>query len=372
MDLDPLDEHPIHQLPMSFAYVGTSDRNFYDRCIYQALAHDGSTEMLTGVGVYANLGLIDAFAVVRRGDRQWAVQTSGLRPADKLDQTVGPYRLEVVEPYRRLHLTCDGDEHGVGFDLWFESEYEPMREPQHVKYGGPTNKVILDGCRYAQLGTWSGEIRVDGQTLPVTPEAWTATRDRSWGIRPVGEADPVGVPSSREPGIWWCWIPLKFDDFGVHFMLEEDPDGFRTLNYAVRVWPSSTARKMEQLGWPEIDIRYRPGTRIPEGATLRCTTVDRKALEIDITCVTGIPLHLGAGYGSGDGWSHGRYMGDAWTEGRTYDYTDPEVQAKIPWGGTDHLASATCDGQQGFGVFEHGTVGRHLPTGMVDLSSVAP
>ena len=40
MNLDPLDELPIHQVPLSFAAVGTSDHNFYDRCIYQAVAHD--------------------------------------------------------------------------------------------------------------------------------------------------------------------------------------------------------------------------------------------------------------------------------------------------------------------------------------------
>lgn len=372
MLLDPLDEYPIHQVPMSMAYVATSDRNTYDRCIYQALAHDGSTEMLTGLGVYPNLGIIDAFATVRRGDQQWAVQTSGIRPADKMRQEVGPYKLEVVEPFRRLHLTCDGDEHGVGFDLWFASDYEPMREPQHVKYGGPTGRVTLEGCRYAQVGTWEGEIRVDGQTLAVDPASWTATRDRSWGIRPVGEAEPQGRPNLFQPGIWWVWIPIKFEDFAVHFMVEEDPEGFRTLNYAVRVWPSATGRKMEQLGWPELDIRYRPGTRIPTGATLHLKTVDRRPLELEIECLTGIPLHLGCGYGSGDGWSHGMWMGESWTEGRTYDFTDPAIQAKVPWGGTDHLARATLDGQTGYGVFEHGTVGRHAPTGMADISAVAP
>ena len=51
IDLDPLDEHPIHQVPMSMAYTATSDRNTYDRCIYQALQHNGETEMLTGLGV---------------------------------------------------------------------------------------------------------------------------------------------------------------------------------------------------------------------------------------------------------------------------------------------------------------------------------
>lgn len=371
--LDPLDEHPIHQVPMSFAYVNSGDRHWYDRCIYQAVAHDGSAILLTGLGVYANVGIIDAFAVVRQGDRQWAVHTSGLRPDDKLKQEVGPYKLEVVEPFRRLHLICDGDDHGVGFDLWYESDFDPMREPQHLKYAWPPNKLMLEGCRYAQLGTWNGEIRVDGKTLAVTPDAWTATRDRSWGIRPVGEPDPAGIPSEREPGFWYIWVPLKFEDFGVHFMIEEDPDGFRSLNYAVRVWPSATGRKIEQLGWPEIEIRYRSGTRIPEAVTLHCTTVDRRplAIEIDPTS-TSIPLHIGPGYGSGDGWNHGMWMGDKWVEGRTYDFTDPELLARVPWGSTDHLAIATCDGQRGYGIFEHATVGRHDPSGMADISSVAP
>lgn len=372
MDLDPLDEYPIHQLPMSMAYVGAADRNTYDRCIYQGLDHEAETHFLTGLGVYPNLGIIDAFASVRRGDRQWSIQASGVRPADKLRQEVGPYRIEVVEPFRRLHLSCDGDDHGVGFDLWFESEYGPEREPQHVKYGGPSNSVILDGCRFAQVGTWRGELRVDGRTIGVEPSRWTATRDRSWGTRPVGEAVPGGQPATREPGIWWIWVPIKFQDFGVHFMVDEDPDGFRTLNYAVRFWPSSKGRKTEQLGWPEVDIRYRPGSRYPLGATLHTRTVDRKPLELDITCLTGIPLHIGCGYGNAEDWNHGRWMGESWIQGRTYDYTDPAVQALVPWGGVDHLARATCDGQTGFGIFEHGSIGRHAPTGMADISSVAP
>ena len=33
--MDPLDEYPIHQVPMSMSHVATSDRNVYDRCIYQ-------------------------------------------------------------------------------------------------------------------------------------------------------------------------------------------------------------------------------------------------------------------------------------------------------------------------------------------------
>ena len=144
-----------------------------------------------------------------------------------------------------------------------------------------------------------------------------------------------------------------------------------TVNYAVRYWPTATGRRLEQLGWPEVDIRYRPGTRIPEGATIHLRTVDRRPLDIEVDCLTSIPLHLGCGYGNDPEWNHGRWMGESWRRLIELDYTDPEVQARIPWGGIDHLARATCDGQTGYGIFEHGTIGRHDPTGMTDLTSVA-
>src|SRR3712207_3269689 len=96
-------------------YVATSDRNFYDRCIFQAHDRTGDVLLITGLGVYPNLGVIDAFAVVRRGDTQYAVRASDALGDDRLTPQVGPFRIEVVEPLRRIRLVCDGDDHGIGF-----------------------------------------------------------------------------------------------------------------------------------------------------------------------------------------------------------------------------------------------------------------
>ena len=112
LEFDPLDEYPIHQVPLPMRYTATSDRNFYDRCIFQGVDHEADAYFITGLGVYPNLGVIDAYATVRRGDRQWAVRTSGRRPDDKLKQEVGPYRIEVIEPFKKLRLICDADDHG--------------------------------------------------------------------------------------------------------------------------------------------------------------------------------------------------------------------------------------------------------------------
>jgi hypothetical protein len=273
----PLDEFPIHQAPVSLQHVGSTDRNFYDRCYFNAHRRDDSLFFVSGYGVYPNLGVTDAYATVRMGDRQWSVRFSDALDAatDRLHPTVGPYRLEVIEPLRTVRVVCDADEHGLGFDMTWEGLFPAVDEQPQLMRVGP--KAILDTWRFAQLGRWSGVLRVDGEEIPVDPSRWIGSRDRSWGIRPVGDAEPAGR-NADEPldGFWWLYVPVAFDDFAIVVIVQEQPDGFRTLNDATRVWGNG---RHEQLGWPRIEITYRSGTRDPEHATIhlserdaRCTT----------------------------------------------------------------------------------------------------
>ncbi len=48
------------------------------------------------------------------------------------------------------------------------------------------------------------------------------------------------------------------------------------------------------------------------------------------------------------------------------------MAGRIPFGVTDHLARAWFGGEQGWGLFEHASMGRHDPTGFADWSAVAP
>ena len=100
----PLDEYPIHQAPLSMRYPATSDRDFYDRCIFQGHDRTGDIVMITGLGVYPNLGVIDAYATVRKGDTQFTVRTSDALSDDRMRLEVGPYRVEVVEPLQKIRL----------------------------------------------------------------------------------------------------------------------------------------------------------------------------------------------------------------------------------------------------------------------------
>ena len=48
------------------------------------------------------------------------------------------------------------DEHGIGFDLVYRSEYGPISEPQHIRRQG--DRILLDAARFAGVGTWEGEL----------------------------------------------------------------------------------------------------------------------------------------------------------------------------------------------------------------------
>lgn len=150
--LGPLDEYPLHQLPQPIAWPGSSDRNFYDRSYFNAHDRTGNIFLITGIGYYPNLGVKDAFVLIRRADIQTAVHLSDAIDSDRLHQHVNGYRVEVVEPLRKLRIVLDETE-GVAADLTWEGLFDVVQEQPHVLRSG--NRVTLDAQRFAQLGTWS-------------------------------------------------------------------------------------------------------------------------------------------------------------------------------------------------------------------------
>ncbi|MGH9028188.1 MAG: hypothetical protein ACRDV4_01010, partial [Acidimicrobiales bacterium] len=222
----PLDEYPVHQAPLSMRYMATSDRNCYDRSYLNAHDRSGEIFFVTGLGVYPNLGVIDAYATVGRTQRQTTLRFSDALGDDRSLQQVGPYRIEVTEPLERIRLVCDAGAQGVSFDMSFTGSFPAVEEPRHLMRQG--GRVILDASRFAQVGTWSGTLCVDGEELTLDDDTWVGTRDRSWGIRPVGEAEPPGR-SAAEPdeafGFWWTYVPLRFEDFAFLIILQEDGRG---------------------------------------------------------------------------------------------------------------------------------------------------
>jgi hypothetical protein len=331
----------------------------------------GETMVVAGAGVYPNLGVQDGFLVVRRGTRQHAARFSTALDARSLTHEVGGLRVEVLDPLRSIRLVCDAD--GLRADLTWQGSFPAVLEQPHLMSG--STRPTLHAQRFAQVGSWTGTLVVAGQEIAVAPADWHGTRDRSWGIRPSGEAEPPGRDADiAADGFWWLYCPFRFEDFALVVILQETPDGYRTLNDAVRV---NACGRVEQLGWPRVELDYRSGSRHPLGARLALTTPGGQALEMEISTMTSVALHVGCGYGGDPEWTHGQWRGADWAEVATYDLTAEDVAGRIPWGVSDHSARAVLrtpgePDREGWGLFEHASIGRHDPTGFADWLSVAP
>ena len=192
MPLSPLDDLLAHQTPETFDHVYTGDRNFYDRYYFNIHGCDDELFIVTGMGQYPNLDVIDAFVTVSYRDTHYCVRASRELGVDRLDTSVGPFKIEVLEGLRKLRLSCAPNEHGVDFDLVFDGFVPALEEP--VTYRRSGNRLMEHTQRFAQVGNYTGHINVDGKHFDVTPDRWMGARDHSWGIRPnVGEMEPVGV-----------------------------------------------------------------------------------------------------------------------------------------------------------------------------------
>src|SRR3954464_14624081 len=132
----PLDEYPLHQSPLSLGNVASSDRNFYDRWYFNAHDRDGGTFLVTGLAHYASPGVKDAYAAVRRGDKQWVVRFSDALDDDRLNPSVGPYRVEVVDPLRQVRIVCDPGDRGLGFELTWQGSFPAIDEERHLMRQG--------------------------------------------------------------------------------------------------------------------------------------------------------------------------------------------------------------------------------------------
>ena len=236
--IGPLDEYPIHQAPLPVTWAASSDRNFYDRSYFNAHDRTGDIFCIFGHGYYPNLGTKDAFFLVRRGDTQTAVHFGDPIDDDRLNQHVGAYRCEVVEPLQQDPGRLRRDRgHRRRPDLG-RARSPSLREQPHVMRAG--SRVTLDAQRFAQLGSWSGTIVVDGEEIDVTPDRWLGSRDRSWGIRPVGEALPAGAPG--EPRVRGHVVALRPDGLRRLRDRPDHPGGARRAPHAQRLHPDLEGR----------------------------------------------------------------------------------------------------------------------------------
>jgi len=381
------DDYPIHQVGLPIRHVGTSDRHFYDR--YYFTGHgfgvkgttDGPGEdgafLSCGFGQYPNLGVQDAFFCIVEGRKHRALRASR-HLDDRMNTAVGPIRVEVIEPLRRLRIIVDDNSSGVRADLEYTATIPAYLELRH--FIREHARVLIDTERYSQVGHWRGTIETPDRVLTLEPETWNAYRDHSWGVRPVGEPEPGGIREDdghqsqlRLSGMW-NYSTMQFDDFAILYMLHETNEGVRHMQEGVRIWKDPD-RDIEELGEPIVHHDFVSGTRTVAGSLIEFPEAPGGGFEIKVLPLKRCYLSVGTGYGVEDDWRHGKYMGPAWFDVIERNLDDLDSWAHMLY--VENLARFEIIGGRfgssvGHGFHETGWIGPYEKLGFMTDKDVAP
>ena len=347
------DDYPIHQRPEPVAWAGT-DRNFYDRYFFNGYAPDGSGFFAFALGVYPHLDIIDAHFNVIRNGVQHCLHASRELGSERLDLKVGPLTVTVEVPLRRLRMTVESCD-GIAADISFAGRSFPIQEPRFQHRFG--SRAFMDYTRMTQNGRYTGWIEVDGERRELAPDT-IGTRDRSWGVRPIGTSDAQAIPGQDAPGFFWQWTPLNLAQGSLFFHVSAGSDGRPWNTRAAWVADGGEAADIRE-GEGRMQAPLSTSTRWPSGGDL----------ELDLE---GAPGHLklepigrfqmrGLGY-THPVWSHGLHHGALKVEREDIDLAalDPlapeNLHVQIPV-----RVSGDADG---IGVFEQLILGPYAPLGL--------
>jgi hypothetical protein len=341
------DDYPLHQSVLPIAHVMDGHPNAYDRFWFNGYTEDFF--FAVALGLYPNRGVIDgAFSVVQ-GDSQFSVFASDAlvgRPTE-----VGPIRVEIVEPLRVNRIIVDAPEQGLRCELTYTQRTATSEEPRQTMHDGA--RIFMDATRATQLGTWSGWIETPNGRVELD-HGVLGTKDRSWGIRPVGEPLP-GAPSQRIPQLCFFWAPLHFDGGGLHYMTFDDASG-RAISRSAAVMPlDGEASGTEGT----LRVEMEPGTRWMKSAVV---TIDDD--EIALTPLLRFQMR-GAGY-SHPQFAHGRWHGGPVVAGEqlNLDELDPLDFSNLH---VQHVVRARRGDETGLGVLEQLVIGPYAPNGLTGL-----
>jgi len=355
------DDFPVHQTSELIRYAATSDRNFYDR--YYFNLHSSSDEYFAifGMGQYPNLGVTDAFCTFAVAGEQHVVRAS--RPLrDRADTSVGPVRVEVIEPLRKVRVVVEPGrpaESEIAMDVTWTGSIDAYQEPR--QYLRARGTLIFDTQRFAQTGRWQGEISVAGRDFEVSHDRCGGTRDRSWGVRPVGEHQPDGIRQtvSLMPGMW-NYMPADYGDHSILYMCHELPDGNRPLEEGVRIWADPN-RGIDWLGRPEWEHDVIAGTRLLARSRITFPDAPGSPITLLVEPLLTNFVGVGTGYGLDSDWRHGMWQGEEPVE-QALSYQVDEIRGLGQYGMVDSVGRFSYDDpalgpQQGYGLYEHGFFG---------------
>jgi hypothetical protein len=364
--LNKLDDFPIHQTPEPIAHPATTDRNVYDRTWFNGYAADGSAYFGIGMAIYPHRRILDcAFSVVEAGGRQHCFFASRRAPLERTDMQVGPFRIEVIEPMRRTRVLLDDNTTGLSCDLTFSARTSAIQEARQTLWDGL--RPTMDATRFDQFGRWSGVVNHPDGGFTVNQDTWRGTKDRSWGMRRVGEPETGGAPGTAR-GAFFLWAPLVWDDHVSHAIFFDGPRGEALVREGIEAplypdevsVPDPTAATDTRMATALHRVKYHPGTRLASSAEIDLVRTDGHIRTISLDPVLCFQMK-GLGYGHQQ-WGQGMWKGELEIGGESFDPATLDRLAPENLH-VQQVVRASDGTRTGIGALEQIVAGPYAPAG---------
>lgn len=362
--LSSFDDYPIHQTSEPIAHPESGDPSHYDRYFFNGYSKDGSVFFAAAMGLYPNRHVMDAsFSIVKDGI-QVNVHSSARAPFERMEcMSVGPIAIEVVTPMKEHRIRVDMPENGIRADVSFNATSLPYEEPPFLVRAG--NRTTMKYTRLTQLGKWTGWIELDGTRIDIESSVFVGSRDRSWGIRGIGERVQMGAPAQQLPQFYWLWAPVCFDSFGTVFDVNEYSDGQRWHESGAMMIGPDTIKHAHSVSYR---YGWEHGTRRANQFELEYTFADSSS-KLSFDPIVHFQM-VGLGYLSPD-WGHGVWKGEEATGGErfTVPVANPMAMTNLHTQTLCHVTHTDNKGEEakGIGVLETLVLGAHTPSGFVGL-----
>lgn len=362
------DDLPVHQTPLPLAHAMGGHPNAYDRFFLNAYRED--LFVAVAMGLYPNRGVIDAAVSVVRDGVQRSVLASA--PLSSRETRVGPISIEVTVPMREVTVRVDASDLGVEGEATFSARTCAVEEPRQVRHDGA--RLFMDATRATQLGTWRGGLDVAGERVDLAATPTFGTKDRSWGIRPVG--DPVAAAPSRSPAqLFFVWAPINFADGGFLLSTFEDGDGVAWSSTAVTLdLLEGAASPVDPAGVHPLraatpSVHFASGSRRPEHATIAVAHPDGSTSSIELSPTLTFRMR-GVGY-LHPTHAHGRYHGGLEVLAESHDVGELDTTSLHDLH-VEQVVTARWGDRVGLGVLEVLPIGPHAPSRLTGLADPAP
>tara|TARA_R110002049_G_scaffold155062_2_gene319895 strand:+ start:5014 stop:6123 length:1110 start_codon:yes stop_codon:yes gene_type:complete len=359
--LSILDDFCVHQTANPIRQPATDNENVYDRYFANGFHQAGDFYFAIALGRYPNRRVMDAAITFLVDGIHHSFFASREDPNEPTNMQLGEFELRIDNPMRVMTVSLAPNESGLSCHLRWRARSAPFEEQRQTIT--TNDEVTNESTRLTQFGCWEGWFEIDGVRTAVNPDVCPGIKDRSWGLRKLG--DSSGENFKATPQLFWNWLPLNFGSFCVHSLRLEDTSSGNTLNEESMIAPMYEDELdvpilepgIEHIdNWSheyEVDTNTR---RIVGGAIYLGNQSDpdtRRKIEIGRPMLTAWTMAVGYGHPE---WNHGSWHGELATGHERWSVDDVDSSSE-KFSIMHQIVEVTLDGQKGFGFVEQCIIG---------------